>query len=527
MAKRKARRVSAAAKRPAPADAHRRVPARTKRAAADSKTSRRPASKKRGAGGRRQGAGGRRQEALGRKQKAGGMAVAILAAGKGTRLKSRHPKVLHEAGGRALLAHVIAAARRLVAARHIYCIVGHEAERVEDAVRQTGVRFVRQRRQLGTGHALQSAQEALAGYEHVLVLSGDVPRIRPETLSRLQRFHLRQRAAMTILTAEPADPAGYGRIVRKDGDRVAAIVEQGALKGAQREVREINSGIYAFRTRALVAHIGRLGNKNAKREFYLTDLAAILDRAGERVAAVRAEDAAEVLGVNTRSELAALDSLLRGARCRELMDSGVTILRPETCVIDADVKVGIDTVVEPFAQLLAGTRVGRDCRIGSYSILTRSRLGDGVHVRPGCVLEEARVSAGAVLGPYAHLRPGSDIGEGAHVGNFVETKKTRLGKGSKANHLSYLGDALVGDGVNVGAGTITCNYDGINKHGTVIEDGAFIGSDATLVAPVLIGKGAYVGAGSSITEDVPADALAIARAHQVVKPGWAKRRRGK
>ncbi|MGH6629817.1 MAG: bifunctional UDP-N-acetylglucosamine diphosphorylase/glucosamine-1-phosphate N-acetyltransferase GlmU, partial [Burkholderiales bacterium] len=408
------------------------------------------------------------------------------------------------------------------------------AEKVRARVAGTGVSFVLQEPQRGTGHALMVARKHLAPYGHVLVLSGDVPRIRATTIQRLRDFHLKQRAAMTILTAEPPDPTGYGRVIRKQetgkhgaskqGHEVEAIVEQKALTAAQKQAREINSGIYAFATKPLYARIRRLKTDNAHREFYLTDMAAILGRAKQRVVALRATDAAEVLGANTRAELAQLDALLRDAKCAELMAAGTTIFRPETCVIDAEVRTGTDTVIEPFVQLLGRTTIGADCRICSYSILRDSEIADGVEIRAGSILDDARVASGASIGPDAHLRPGSDIGEGARVGNFVETKKVRLGRGSKANHLTYLGDAEIGDDVNVGAGTITCNYDGVNKYGTVIQDGAFIGSDTTLVAPVLVGKGAYVGAGSTVTEDVPADALAIARSRQVVKPDWARKK---
>jgi bifunctional UDP-N-acetylglucosamine pyrophosphorylase / glucosamine-1-phosphate N-acetyltransferase len=330
---------------------------------------------------------------------------------------------------------------------------------------------------------------------------------------------------MTILTAEPRDPFGYGRIVRAAGDRVKAIVEQKSLSPAQQKTREINSGIYAFAAKSLFAHIDRLGTDNPHHELYLTDMAALLVKARATVVALKADDPAEVLGANTLAELSTLDVLLRLRKVYELMANGVTIYRPETCVIDSGVEVGADTILEPFVQLLGQTRIGSDCRIRSFSIISDSHIADNVLVRPACILDQARVSAGAVIGPYSHLRPGSDIGEGAHVGNFVETKKTRLGRGSKANHLTYLGDSEIGAGVNIGAGTITCNYDGVNKHATVIEDGAFVGSDSTLVAPVRIGQGAYVAAGSTITRDVPADSLALGRSHQTTKEGWAKNRR--
>ena len=441
-------------------------------------------------------------------------AIAILAAGQGTRLKSRQAKVLHAIAGQPMLAHVVNAARQLARPENIYAIIGYQADRVRQALDLAGIEFVVQPEQRGTGHALMVARPALAKYDNLLVLSGDVPLIEPETLRNLCRFHAENRAAMTILTAFPADSTGYGRIVRAQGPRVSAIVEQKALRGEQLKLREINSGIYVFRTKPLFARLDQLKPNNVHGELYLTDIAALL-----------VKDKEKVLGVNTRAELAQRDSLLRARKSAELMASGVTIYRPETVSIDVAVEIGADTIIEPFTHILGNSRIGAGCRIASFCVLRDSQIGDGVEIRNGCVLTESRVRRGAVLGPYAHLRAGSDIGEGAHLGNFVETKKTRLGKGSKANHLSYLGDAQIGEGVNVGAGTITCNYDGTEKHATVIESGAFIGSDSTLVAPVRIGSGAYVGAASCVTENVPADALVIARARQINKPGWARKRR--
>lgn len=455
----------------------------------------------------------------------GSFAIVIMAAGKGTRLKSSRAKVLHEIGGQPLLAHVIKAAKQIIPANDIYVIIGHQAENVRAAVEPLGVKFILQEEQRGTGHAIMCARPAVQQYENILVLSGDVPLIRQETIARLRDFHRAKKAAMTILTAAPADPFGYGRMIRAGGDRVKAIVEQKALTKAQQKVREINSGIYAFATRPLFAHIDRLTADNAHRELYLTDMAALLVKAKAIVVALKAGDPAEVLGANTLAELASLDAAMRARKCAELMANGVTIYRPETCVIDPEVEIGADTILEPFVQVLGATRIGSNCLIRSFSIIRDSQLGNDVLVRPGCIVDQSQIAAGALLGPYSHLRPGSEIGEGAHVGNFVETKKTRLGRGSKANHLTYLGDAEIGEGVNIGAGTITCNYDGKNKHLTVIEDGAFVGSDSTLVAPVRVGKGAYVAAGSTITEDVPADSLALGRAHQTTKADWARGKR--
>jgi bifunctional UDP-N-acetylglucosamine pyrophosphorylase/glucosamine-1-phosphate N-acetyltransferase len=453
-------------------------------------------------------------------------AIAIMAAGKGTRLKSQMPKVLHEVGGKPLLLHVLEAATQIVPPADVYAIVGHEAERVRAAVAHTGIRFVEQLpEQRGTGHAIMVSKDALRGYDHVLVLSGDAPLITSRTLKHLRDFHLQKRASMTILTAILDQPRGYGRIIRRSRDDVSQIAEEKSLSAAQRLLHEVNAGFYAFAVPALFEHIQRLSTDNAHREYYLTDIAAILAKATRTVVALPAKSPREILGCNTRWELAEVDSELRLRKARQLSDAGVTIYLPQTSVIDADVEVGPDTVIEPFVQLLGNTRVGANCRIRSYTVIKDSELRDRVLVRPGCILDQARVAAGAALGPYSHLRPGSDVGEDAHVGNFVEIKKARLGRGAKANHLTYLGDAEVGAGVNVGAGTITCNYDGEHKHTTVIEDGAFIGSDVTLVAPVRVGRNAYIGAGSTITDDVPEDALALARSRQATKADWVARRR--
>lgn len=457
------------------------------------------------------------------------LAVMIMAAGKGTRLRSRRPKVLHEVGGKALLSYVIDTSGELAGNEDIYAIVGHQAERVRAAIAATGVQFIEQAEQRGTGHAIQCARDQIARYEHILVLSGDVPLIKPDTLQRLMTLHLAEGAAMTILTAEPENPTGYGRIVRRSMElpAVEAIVEQKALTAEQQSIREINSGIYAFEVGPLLAHLDKLNSNNAHGEFYLTDMAGVLNAEGEKVVALMAAEPIEVLGANTIAELVALDASLRAATASRLMASGVTIFRPETCVIDSGVEIEPDTIIEPFVQLLGKTKIGGECRIRSYSVIEDCTLGNDVLIRQGCVLAESTVADGARIGPFAHLRPGSDIGQDAHVGNFVETKKAKLGKGAKANHLTYLGDAEVGAGSNIGAGVITCNYDGVHKHQTRIGQGAFVGSDSTLVAPVEIGDGSYIGAGSCITRDVPSGALAVGRSRQVTKEGWAAARRAR
>jgi len=450
-----------------------------------------------------------------------------MAAGRGTRLKSRHPKVLHEVGGKAILAHVITTATQVVPAADVFVIIGHEADRVRAAVGQSGVQFVLQLEQRGTGHALMAAREALAGYDQVIVLSGDAPLITAETIQHLSAFHASHKATMTLLSAELENPYGYGRVIRKSskGAEVRAIVEEKAANAKQKKIREVNSGFYVFSVPALYEHIGELTTKNVHGEYYLTDMAEVFAHGRKKVVATKTSDPGEVLGTNTRAEMVDLDASLRMAKCRQLMSEGVTIYYPQTCVIDSDVEIGADTVIEPFVQLLGKTRVGSECRIRSYSVIKNTAIGDHVLVLPGCVMDDSRIADRAVVGPYSRLRPGTEIGEGAHLGNFVETKKTRLGKGSKANHLTYLGDAEIGEGVNVGAGTITCNYDGKKKYKTVIEDGVFVGSDSILVAPIKIGKGSYIAAASCITEDVPAESLALGRARQTVKEGWAREKR--
>jgi len=456
-----------------------------------------------------------------------------MAAGKGTRLKSRRPKVLHEIGGQALLLHVIAAAKTIAPTDQIFCIIGHEADQVRAAVASTGVSFVLQAEQRGTGHALQQLKAHFTATgqtppENLLVLSGDVPLIKPSTLEELCAFHLAQHAAMTILTAVPPNPTGYGRVLRasESSPEVTAIVEQKSLTPAQLSAPEINSGIYCFRTSALFTHLDSLSTNNAHGEFYLTDIAALLVAGGERVVALKSSGSVdEVLGANTIEEMMHLDAAMRLATARRLMAQGVTIFRPETCVIDSQVEIGPDTIIEPYVQILGNTKVGSSSRFASYTVVQDAQIGDNVLLRNGCIVSQSTIGSGAKLGPYAHLRPESEIGEEAHIGNFVETKKVKMGRGSKANHLSYLGDSIIGSGVNIGAGTITCNYDGTHKHQTNIGNNAFIGSNSTLVAPINIGDEAYIAAASCITDDVPADALALGRSRQTTKPGWVSNRK--
>jgi bifunctional UDP-N-acetylglucosamine pyrophosphorylase/glucosamine-1-phosphate N-acetyltransferase len=452
-------------------------------------------------------------------------AVVILAAGKGTRLRSSLAKVLHQAGGRTIVEHVVRACRPL-RPRSIVVVVGHQAEQVEAVLAPFGVRAVLQRPQRGTGHAMMVARRALgAGVRHVIVMPGDAPLIRTETLAALVHAHRQTGVAATILSAEVANPAGYGRIVRRPDGAVAAIMEDSALTDDQRAIREINSSIYAFTLKKLWPCLANLRPQNVHRELYLTDAIALLRAQGATVGAQLAADPDEVLGCNTRADLAAVDLVFRRRKRTALMDAGVTIQMPETVLVDPDVSVGPDTMLEPCVHLLGETRIGSGCAIRTGSIVSDSHLADGVVVKPYSVVHASRLDAGVHVGPFAHLREDVRMLAGARVGNFVEVKKSALGERMKAMHLTYLGDARVGSETNIGAGTITCNYDGAEKNATFIGRRVFIGSDSALVAPVRIGDRAYVGAGSVITHNVPPDALALGRGKQVNKPGWAAARR--
>jgi bifunctional UDP-N-acetylglucosamine pyrophosphorylase / glucosamine-1-phosphate N-acetyltransferase len=382
--------------------------------------------------------------------------------------------------------------------------------------------------QLGTGHALLQAESALAGKSGtLLLLYADVPLLQPNTLTRLVDHHRAAKAAATVLTMELKEPYGYGRIVRDKKGQIARIVEERDASADHRKIREVNSGIYCFDLKPLFGALNQLATDNAQSEYYLTDLVSIYRQRRLRVETLRMDSPAELRGVNSRLDLAELGETLRARKNREVMLGGATLEDPATTYIDIDVAIGADTIVGPGVVLQGSTTIGEGCRIHAGCRLTNVTMGDRVTVLDHSVLADSRIGSGARVGPFSHIRPLSDVGEDAHVGNFVELKKTSMARGAKANHLAYLGDATIGAGANIGAGTITCNYDGVHKHPTVIEDGAFIGSDSQLIAPVRIGAGAYVAAGSSITKDVPADALAVARAHQHNRPGWAAARRAK
>ena len=453
--------------------------------------------------------------------------VVVLAAGKGTRMKSADPKVLHRAGGLPLIEHVLRTADTLRPATTVV-VVGHLADRVKAGLgKRLGLRFALQDPQLGTGHALLQAEPHLAGASGtVVLLSGDVPLLRPATLQALVDTHRARGAAATVLTARVAGEHEYGRIVREDG-RIAAIVEHKDATPAQRAIDEINSGIYAFALEPLFAALKSIGAANAQGEYYLPDLVGIYRAQGRTVETVVLDDPREILGVNSRRELADVTAILKTTRNEELMAAGVSIVDPASAWIGPDVVIGQDTVIHPNVYLEGRTRIGSRCEIHAGVRIVDSILEDGVVINNYCVITESHVGGGAKIGPFAHVRPQSEIGEGAHVGNFTELKKTRLGKGSKANHLSYLGDAVIGANVNIGAGTITCNYDGTHKHPTVIEDGAFIGSDTQLIAPITVRSGAYVGTGTTVREDVPPGALAVSAGKQRNIEGWVEKKRKK
>ena len=453
--------------------------------------------------------------------------VVVLAAGLGTRMKSATVKVLHRAAGRPIVEYVLDLAGQVTKTPPVL-VVGHQRDAVQEMVGGRA-RYAVQDQQLGTGHAVLQAANILekSGVKgkNVLILSGDVPLTRVETLRRLLEEHERSRNALTLLTMRLAEPAMYGRIVRDASGAVQRIVEAKDASEEQKRIEEVNAGIYVFSGEHLFENLRGLSNANAQGEYYLTDLLGGLRSAGHRVGAVIADDPVEALGVNSRADLAQVEAEIQRRVVARLMQEGVTFRNPATVVIDSTVRIGRDTVVYPYVTLEGDTSIGEGCVVDPSVHLVNVRVGSNVHVKTGTVAEDAEIADGAAVGPYAHLRPGTKLGRNVKVGNFVETKKAVFGEGAKASHLSYIGDAEIGADVNIGAGTITCNYDGVNKHKTVLEDGVFIGSDTQLVAPVRVGKGAYVGAGSTITKDVPPDALALSRTPQKIVEGWAVKRR--
>jgi bifunctional UDP-N-acetylglucosamine pyrophosphorylase/glucosamine-1-phosphate N-acetyltransferase len=452
--------------------------------------------------------------------------IVILAAGLGTRMKSRQAKVLHRAGGKTLLRHVVDTALEIAPPERVFAVVGHQAEHVRQSVAGTGIGFIEQTEQKGTGHAVMIGRDALAHLDgYLMVLYGDSPLLRTATLRRLIAQETEGGAAGVLMCAQMDDPTGYGRVIFDSQGLVLDVVEQKAATPEQLAIREANMGIYCFRADLFWKHVEELQPNNPAREYYLTDMPAILTRTGYTVEAMQIDDAGEALGINDRAQLAEVDAIFRQRKRATLMAAGVTLIKPETITIDSAVEIGMDTIVEPFAQILGNTAIGENCRIGACSIIRDSTLGEAVEIGAFTLVNASVLERGASAGPYARLRMDNHVEAGAHIGNFVELKKTRMRAGAKAGHLAYLGDADIGARVNIGAGTITCNYDGYKKHPTQIGEGAFVGSNSTLVAPLEIGAGAYVAAGSVVTKEVPSDALAIGRGRQENKPEWAMKRR--
>jgi bifunctional UDP-N-acetylglucosamine pyrophosphorylase/glucosamine-1-phosphate N-acetyltransferase len=453
--------------------------------------------------------------------------IVILAAGQGTRMKSAQPKVLHRAAGLPLIEHVLATASELRPASTTV-VVGHRADALKPALAgHSGLTFVVQEPQLGTGHALMMAEPPLSNATGTLVLLyADVPALPSATVSKLVDHHVERGAAATVLTAIVDHPTGYGRIIRS-GEQIARIVEERDATSAERAIREINSGIYAFAIEGLFDTLRTLAPDNAQREYYLTDLVAILRERGKRVETVIVPDPDDIRGVNSRADLAAVSRVMRERKTAELMAAGVTFEDPATAYVDRNVTIGADTIIHPGVSIEGRTTIGSGCDIHSGVRIVDSQIGDRVTILNHSIVTLARVADEARVGPFAHLRAESDVRRGAHVGNFVELKKTILGEGSKSNHLAYLGDATIGAKVNIGAGTITCNYDGVSKNPTTIEDGAFIGSDTQLIAPVTIGRGAYVGSGTTVREDVPPGSLAVSAGKQRNIDGWVEKKKSK
>ena len=461
----------------------------------------------------------------------GGLVAIVLAAGRGTRMRSARAKVLHEVLGRPMVAYPVSAALGAGADR-VAVVVGHQGEAVSGAVAAalgevdaSRVTRVQQTEQNGTGHAVMCAREAATGFAEVLIACGDTPALDADTLTSMIAAHRASGAALTVATFVVEDPSGYGRIVRDPRDHVQRIVEHRDATDAERLIDEVNAGLYLGSAEQVFGALDRVGTDNAQGELYLTDVVELLAAAGERVDAFVLDEPRRVAGINTRAQLAELEAFLLGVRRATLMEAGVTMHDPGSVRVEAGVEIGQDTVLGPGVQLLGATRIGRGVRIDAGCVVRDTVLGDGVHLKPYVVTDRAALSEGAVAGPFAHLRPGADLREGSKVGNFVEMKKTVLGPGSKASHLTYLGDADIGRGVNVGAGTITCNYDGTHKHRTVIEDEVFIGSDTQLVAPVTVGRRATVAAGTTVTRDVPPGALALSRTKQTSIEGYDERKR--
>ncbi len=455
-----------------------------------------------------------------------GLAAVVLAAGKGTRMKSALPKVLHRLNGQPMVHYPVQQAA-VLGCRPTVLVIGHGGEEVKAHLQGRELEFALQEQQLGTGHALLSAQPALNQFSgDLLLLCGDVPLLRQKTLQSLLDYHRSEGVAATVLTARLAEPKGYGRILR-DADGVLGIVEEKDATEKQKAVREINTGIYIFSAPRIFEILSSLGCDNAQGEYYLTDVLAVLRSQGHRVAALVLDDPAEAMGINSRVQLAEAAAIMRQRINERLMLDGVTLIDPAATYVDEQVEIGADTIIHPGVSLWGMTRIGQGCVIEPGVTVTDCQVGDQVRLKAGSVLEDSRIGSHSDVGPMAHLRPGTVLVGHNKIGNFVETKKATIGEGSKASHLTYIGDAELGARVNIGCGTITCNYDGVNKHKTIIEDEVFVGSDTQFVAPVRIGRNSLIGAGSTITKDVPANSLALSRSPQKTIENWVLRKRKK
>ncbi len=455
------------------------------------------------------------------------LGVIILAAGQGTRMKSELPKVLHPLGGKPLFLHALGTACRLEP-KLMTVVIGHGADAVRLAYPEKGVRWVIQEKQLGTGHAVLCAKEAFAGFDgDVMILSGDVPLIQEETLRTMVEHHRDRSAAATLLTAQLAEPKGYGRILRDASGALTGIVEEKDATEAQRKLGEVNAGIYVASVSFLFAALSGIKNDNQQGEYYLPDIVALGIAQGMSIETVRVDDAREMMGINSREELAFMEKNLRQNINKKWMSAGVTLKDPDTTYIEEGVTIGKDTVIGPNTQLCGQTKIGERCCIDGSAFLTDAEIGDEVHVRFSVVLTQCRVEQGAIIGPFAHLRPGTSLGPNVHIGNFVETKEAKVGAGTKANHLTYLGDVTIGRDTNIGAGTITCNYDGFQKYKTTIGDRVQVGSDTTLVAPIALGDDVYVATASTVRHDIPAGALVYNQREERLREGWTEQKRKK
>lgn len=454
------------------------------------------------------------------------LAVIILAAGIGKRLRSKKAKVLHTLAGEPMIRYVVRKAISLAPLK-IVVIIGNQAEEVRACISESPkISFVKQKDLLGTANAVQQAEKSLSGFNGtVLILSGDVPLVKEGSLRFLLRDHSERGNDLTFITTVITDPSGYGRVLRDAYSRIIRVIEERDATEEERKIREINTGIYAAEKEFLFRSLKGVKRENVQSEYYITDVIEIAVRGKKRVGAVSAENPVEVMGINTRKELADAERYLRGKKLNDLMLNGVTIIDPSNTYIGPSVSIGRDSIIYPNTFLEGVTSIGEDCVIYPNVRIIDSRLGDGVVVKDSCLIAKGEIGNRATIGPFAQLRPESVIKKGAKIGNFVEVKKSSVGEGSKAMHLSYIGDATIGKGVNIGAGTITCNYDGFSKYPTVIEDEVFVGSDTQFIAPVRIGKGAVIAAGSTITMDVPKDALAMSRVDQVNRKGWALKRK--